>query len=96
MMLMMLNFGVITNKSPYEVDRNKNSHEKSPLHKWCYQKMNDKRDESKNSKEKNRVAADLLATNAAYCLLTGGSSKDFSQIKFKGLSCTRLEYSYQE
>ena len=53
------------------------------MHKWCYQKINDKRDESKNSKEKNRAAADLLATNAAYCLLTGGSSKDFVRLNSK-------------
>ena len=77
------NFGVITNKSSYEAERNKNIHEKYPLHKWCYQKINEKRDESKNARDKNKAAAELLATNAAFCLLTGGSAKDFVRLNSK-------------
>jgi hypothetical protein len=77
------NFGIVRTKSKYEVDRSKRMHEESPLHQWCLEKLEEKRQKEKVDVEENKKACELLATNAAFCFLTGGSAKDFIRLNEK-------------
>ena len=76
-------FGVISTRSPYEMKRNKISHEQCPLHVWCFKQVEGKKTEAADAEKENRAAADLLATNAAFCFLTGGSAKDWVRLNDK-------------
>ena len=76
-------FGIISGKDSYKVKRNKLIHEQSPLHVWCLKHLEGKKEESANADRINRAAADMLATNAAFCFLTGGSAMDWVRLNDK-------------
>ena len=76
-------FGTIHSDDPRERKRRKESHEASPLHKWCIEQVENRVRESSEAQVKNKKAASLITTNAAYCFLTGGSAEDFVRLNNK-------------
>ena len=58
-------------------------HENNPLHMWCMKKRKELAENKLKETEVNLKAATLVATNAALCLKTFGSSVDFVRLNDK-------------
>ena len=58
-------------------------HKNNPLHIWCMKKRKELAENKLKETEVNLKAATLVATNAALCLKTFGSSVDFVRLNDK-------------
>ena len=76
-------FGINSNKDQAEAKRNKATHEKNQLHQWCQKQLKAREEESLKAQDNNKKVATLIASNAAFCFLTGGSSEDFVRLNDK-------------
>ena len=62
-------------------------HEADPLHAWCL-KEKKLAEKSRNAEEsENLECGKKLVENVAFCLLTGGSAKDYVRMNSKQASC---------
>ena len=78
------NFGLVSKKaSKKNLKRSIRIHVNSPLHIWCVNKLKEMSEAQAEKKKANLEAATLLATNAALCFKTFGSSKDFVRLNDK-------------
>ena len=72
------NFGTINkNQKKYHIKETMILHQNNPVHTWCAKRLKQLAADKAKAEEVNLKAATLVATNAAFCLKTFGSAKDF-------------------
>ena len=72
------NFGTVNkNQKKYHIKETMILHQNNPVHTWCAKRLKQLAADKAKAEEVNLKAATLVATNAAFCLKTFGSAKDF-------------------
>ena len=73
----------------WHVTRSKNYHCEIPLHDWCVEKYLQEKDEKQDHDKANKLAGDLVISNAILCLQRSFGAEDFVAMNAKDNFCNK-------